>query len=433
MKVNHSTLSGDEPSPPLLRGGDSLSPQPAPYTCKAAALPQGWRTAAIGEVCLDRTETRDPRNEPETVFRYVDISSVDSQKKVITEARQLPGKEAPSRARQVIRTNDVLVATTRPNLNAVALVPPELDNAVCSTGFCVLRSNGQVEPEFLFAFVQAQSFVRNLSDIVKGALYPAVTDGQVLAQKLLLPPLPEQRRIAARLREQLAEVAKARAAVQAQLEAAIALPAARLRTIFDSLAAREWPSRRLQDAAILQRGRFSPRPRNNPVFYGGRYPFIQTGDVDSPDGFIHTHTQTLNEYGLAVSKLFLKGTLVISIAANIGIVGVLSFDSCMPDSLVGIQGKPHTADNRFLYFVLRHLRSSLQALAPHMAQANLSLALLGPTEIPVPNLETQKQIAAELDAELAIHLEHLDSLRDKFAALDHLPAALLREAFAGRI
>jgi type I restriction enzyme S subunit len=163
----------------------------------------------------------------------VDISSVDNQRKVITEARPLPGKAAPSRARQVIRTNDVLVATTRPNLNAVALVPPDLDNQITSTGFCVLRSNGEIEPEYLFAFVRTPAFVRSLSDLVKGALYPAVTDGQVRAQRLPLPPLPDQRRVAARLREQLSAVAEARAAVQAQSQAFDTLTAALLREAFD--------------------------------------------------------------------------------------------------------------------------------------------------------------------------------------------------------
>ncbi len=155
----------------------------------AVALPDGWRTAAIGDVCVDQTESRDPRRDPEAPFRYVDIFSVDNQRKVIREARQLLGKEASSRARKVIRTNDVLVVTTRPNLNAVALVTPDLDNEICSTGFCVLRPKPEIDPDYLFAFVQTTAFVLTLSDLVKGALYPAVTDGQVRAERLPLPPL----------------------------------------------------------------------------------------------------------------------------------------------------------------------------------------------------------------------------------------------------
>ena len=262
MKASHPRPSGDEPSPPLRRGRDSLSPQ--------APLPQGWSWVTIGDVCIRGTGTRDSRKEPDELFRYVDISSVDSRSKRISEAKVLMGRDAPSRARQVIRTNDVLVATTRPNLNAVALIPLELDNEICSTGFCVLRSNGEIEPEYLFAFVQTTAFVRSLTDLVKGALYPAVTDGQVRAQTLPLAPLPEQRRIAARLREQFAEVAKARAAVQAQFDTARTLPVGHLRAIFDSPVAQRWPRCKLGDLLRLRKEVVHPRdnPRGPAVFVG---------------------------------------------------------------------------------------------------------------------------------------------------------------------
>ena len=196
-------------------------------------LPDGWRWVRLGEVCAERIETRDPRQRPQLHFRYVDISSVDNANKRIVSPKYLLGADAPSRARQVIRTGDVLVATTRPNLNAVALVPPELDQEICSTGFCVLRAKADLAPDFLFAWVQTPEFVEGLVELVKGALYPAVTDKQVLAQAIPLPPLAEQQRIAALLREQMAAVERARKAIEEQLEAINKLPAAILRQAFN--------------------------------------------------------------------------------------------------------------------------------------------------------------------------------------------------------
>src|SRR5688572_16980166 len=125
----------------------------------------GWRIVSLDEVCVASTGTRDPRKSPDQMFRYVDISGIDNRSKLITVARSIFGKDAPSRARQVIRTGDVLVATTRPNLNAVAMVPKELDNAICSTGFCVLRPGPDLNAEFLFAFVRSEPFVRGLSEM----------------------------------------------------------------------------------------------------------------------------------------------------------------------------------------------------------------------------------------------------------------------------
>jgi type I restriction enzyme S subunit len=393
-------------------------------------MKSNWRKLKLGEVCVSKTGTRSPSDTPDSIFSYVDITSVDNVSKRIVAPKELIGRDAPSRARQIIRAGDVLVSTTRPNLNAVALVPPELDNQIASTGFCVLRGGDEIDSEFLFSFVRTPEFVSSLTELTKGALYPAVNDKQVFSQFISLPPKGEQRRIAARLREQMAEVERARAAVQAQLDAAQSLPAALLRAIFTSPAAQRWLRRKLEDVATLQRGRFSPRPRNNPIFFGGKFPFIQTGDVDLSDGYIREYKQTLNERGFAVSKMFPVGTLVISIAANIGGVGMLTFDSCMTDSLVGIQGKNGEADNRFLYFVLRHLRPYLQSIAPHMAQANLSIALLGPVEINLPPLAEQHKVATRLDAEFTAARSLCETLESRLAEIELLPATLLRSAFS---
>lgn len=90
-------------------------------------LPPGWRWVRVGELCEEQIGTRDPRREPDKSFRYIDITSVDNVSKRIVTAKSLLGQDAPSRARQVINTDDVVVATTRPSLNAVALVPSELE------------------------------------------------------------------------------------------------------------------------------------------------------------------------------------------------------------------------------------------------------------------------------------------------------------------
>src|SRR5207244_9136718 len=116
-------------------------------------LPDGWHWVRLDEVCEHKTGVREPRREAEKPVRYVDITSVDIKAKRIVEAKTVLGKDAPSRARQVIRSADVVVSTTRPNLNAVALVPPELDDQICSTGFCVLRAKPGLDSDYLFASV----------------------------------------------------------------------------------------------------------------------------------------------------------------------------------------------------------------------------------------------------------------------------------------
>jgi type I restriction enzyme S subunit len=154
-----------------------------------------WLQISIGSVCID-TETVDPQERPDTPFRYVDISSVEKDSKMIALVPEILGKDAPSRARKKIRGGDILVSTVRPNLNAVTLVPPDLDGEVASTGFCVLRPNEEkVDRRYLFYWTTTPPFVDYLVSNVRGAHYPAVSDETVKSATIPLPPLPEQRRI----------------------------------------------------------------------------------------------------------------------------------------------------------------------------------------------------------------------------------------------
>lgn len=152
----------------------------------------------IGEL-VSKVSTWDPIRAPtNVVFRYVDISSVDQEAKVVREVQQIRSHEAPSRARQLVRQNDVLVSTVRPNLNAVAILPDDLAGATASTGFCVLRAKPDVLfPPYLFYWVRSPTFIRDMTSKATGASYPAVTDGTICDSRIPLPPLSEQKRIAA--------------------------------------------------------------------------------------------------------------------------------------------------------------------------------------------------------------------------------------------
>jgi type I restriction enzyme S subunit len=153
-------------------------------------------------------------------FTYVDISSIDRETKRIVGPKLLPSAKAPSRAKQVLKAGDVLVSMTRPNLNAVALVTPELDGAIGSTGFHVLRAR-DAEPEFLFYAVQTPDFIDAMSRKVQGALYPAVRPKDIASFCVHPFSLPQQRRIVAEIGKQFTRLEAGVAAlrrVQANLK-----------------------------------------------------------------------------------------------------------------------------------------------------------------------------------------------------------------------
>ena len=109
-----------------------------------------WFNSTIGNVCI-KTGQRDPRHAPEEPFIYIDISTIDKEAKTIVSPPVMLGADAPSRARKEVSASDILVSTVRPNLNAVAIVPPELDGQIASTGFCVLSPNTKlINNKYLF-------------------------------------------------------------------------------------------------------------------------------------------------------------------------------------------------------------------------------------------------------------------------------------------
>ena len=153
-----------------------------------------------------------------------------------------------------------------------------------------------------------------------------------------------------------------------------------------------WFFKNLEDIASVERGKFSARPRNDPKYYGGPIPFVQTGDIARAGTYLTSYTQTLNQDGLKVSRLFPSGTILITIAANIGDLALTSFDVACPDSLVAIQTNQNT-DTVWLYFYLTTCKQELEGKATQNAQKNINLQVLKPLQILTPPLSEQNKIA----------------------------------------
>jgi type I restriction enzyme, S subunit len=140
-------------------------------------------------------ERANPARLSTKIFNYIDIASIDRETKNVTQPSRVDALSAPSRARQLLKTNDVLVSTVRPNLNAVAIVPSHLNGAIGSTGFCVLRADTtRLLPDYLFYYSQSAAFVSHLTRIANGASYPAVSEDDVLENTIPVPPIAEQDR-----------------------------------------------------------------------------------------------------------------------------------------------------------------------------------------------------------------------------------------------
>ena len=451
-------------------------------------LPTGWRVTTLGEICFPAPKVQ-PQERPDQAFNYLDIASIDNTAYRVVAPKTYLGREAPSRARQSVRTGNTLFSTVRTYLKNIAMVPPECDGHVASTGFCVLNPSDEIDPRFVFYHVHSDAFVSQLNPLQRGTSYPAVRDGDVFGQQFPLPPLPEQHRIVAEIEKQFTRLDASVAALRrtranlkryrasvlraacsgelAPTEAELARAEGREYEPADVLLERILAERRahwevqekrrgkyqepaapdtsnlpplpegwvwvtLPQLGELNRGKSKHRPRNDARLLGGSYPFVQTGDVKHSNGWITQHSQTYSEFGLAQSRLWPTGTLCITIAANIADTGILSYPACFPDSVVGFVADELVAVKFFELFI-RTQRDNLEQFAPATAQKNINLQVLSELVVPLPPLAEQRRIVAEVERRLSVIQQAEAVVEVSLHRAERLRQSILKRAFSGQL
>jgi type I restriction enzyme S subunit len=337
---------------------------------------------------------------------------------------------------QLAKSGQVILSEIWAKRGAIGIVPDEGKGALVTSHFFLFDiDESRLLRSYMRWLLTANYFEPVLGEKARGTTgYAAVRPEHFLACKIPLPPLGEQRRIVARIEELAALIEEAHGLRVKAREEAEALLTSALREVLCGLDQdHSCEKTELGSIAELQRGRFSHRPRNDPRFFGGSHPWIQIGEIESSGKYITDHTETLNDEGLAISRKFPKGTLLISIAATIGAIGILGFDCCVPDSIVAVMPDETKATSEFLYYFLAYIRSHLEEIAPQSAQKNINLRILRPLPISVPPLDEQRRIVAYLDG-LQAQVDELTALQDATQAeLDALLPSVLDRAFKGEL
>jgi type I restriction enzyme S subunit len=179
--------------------------------------PTGWTKTKLAEVCLPVASIQ-PEDFPGTEFTYFDIGGIDNDRNRVAETKTVTGRNAPSRARQVLRKDDILFSTVRTYLRKIARVEHDYPNPVASTGFAILRPAEGVSSQFLFFQVLSDDFLQPLHKLQTGTSYPAVRSRDVMSQPVLIPPTNEQERIVTKLNGVLSAVQRAELAAIRALE-----------------------------------------------------------------------------------------------------------------------------------------------------------------------------------------------------------------------
>ncbi|MCY0964541.1 restriction endonuclease subunit S [Parathalassolituus penaei] len=189
----------------------------------------------------------------------------------------------------------------------------------------------------------------------------------------------------------------------------------------------DWEVIPLGKIAIIERGKFTARPRNDPKYFGGSIPFIQTGDISRSNGWEVSYSQTLNKDGVEVSRLFPGNSLYFTIAANIGDVAVVKFEAACPDSLV-VLSEYNDFCKIWLFYALSREKGNFESLATSNAQSNLNLEKLNPYLIAVPPLNEQTAIAnilSDMDTEIT-------ALQQRQQKTRQIKQGMMQELLTGR-
>ena len=299
----------------------------------------------------------------------------------------------------IIDCNDIVLRLTDLQNDQHSLrVGLSHERGIITSAYCSIRVRGTESPNYLYYYLHTFDIAKGFYGMGSGVRQGLNWDGLKYI-KILLPPQHEQDRISVFLNQKTLEIdsmlSKTISSIeeykkfkQAVITQAVTKGVRGEREMKDSgvewigAIPKEWVCEKIKYATSISRGLFNHRPRNDERYYNGKYPFIQTGDVANATKYIVSYSQTLNELGKSVSKEFPKGTLTMTIAANVGDVAILNFDAYFPDSVVGFIPNKNIR-TLYLFYVFSAMKDEFTRTAIKSTQLNLNIDRVKETFIPV--------------------------------------------------
>ncbi len=396
-----------------------------------------WQKKKLGELCnieLGKTPYRkdksfwDKEKKTENVWLSIaDLLNTDGA--VVSDSKEYITDKAAGISK-VVKEGTLLVSF-KLTLGRLAFAGRDLftNEAIASL---TIKNEKEIDKYFLYRYLFFFDWDKAAEGDVK-VKGKTLNKAKLKEIEVLFPKsIAEQQRIVSTLDQGFAAIDKARAKAEQNLQNAKELFESYLQGIVSN--GDQWEKKTLaQIAKTFGRGKSKHRPRNWEGLYGGNYPFIQTGDIRNSKHYITEYSQTYNEVGLAQSKLWPAGTICITIAANIAETGVLTFDSCFPDSVIGIVVNEEVADREFVEYLLQSFKVRIQALGKGSAQANINLGTFENELFPFPAVGEQKEIVEKLNP-LFNECERLENVfLRKIGNLEELKKSILQKAFAGEL
>lgn len=379
--------------------------------------------AKLGEVCIQITDGshNPPSGVEQSEYLMLSSKNIDDDFITLDSPRFLSHSDYIAENKRTTVSEGDLLMTIVGTIGRVAIVPEELK------GICLQRSVAVIKPEReivnnRYLMYQLQNMRPFLEKEARGVAQKGIYLKQVSQLDIKLPELEHQMQIV----KVLDKASKLIFLRRQQLAKLDELVKARFVEMFGDPVKNtmDWEIKPLSELGELNRGVSKARPRNSPELLGGPYPLIQTGEVANAKTYITSFNSTYSEKGLAQSKMWPKGTLCITIAANIAQTSILTFDACFPDSVVGFISRNMT-NELFIHYWFSFFQKILDEQAPQVAQKNINLKILSELNVIVPPLSLQNRFAA--------FVERVDqqkqTVQQSLEKLELMKKALMQEYF----
>ena len=401
-------------------------------------MKKDWEIKKLGEV-LVKTETVDPTKHPEIEFAYLDVSSVNKETKEIETPMVLLGKEAPSRAKKLVKTGDVIFATVRPTHSRVALVPEEFNEQICSTGYFVLRTNETIVNKLIFYFLLTDSFNKKIEKMQRGANYPAVTDNDIKGIGIPFPKsLTEQHRIVSLLDKCFIAIDKAKANAEQNLRNAKELFESYFQAVFEKKDC-GWEEKKLGELATFRNGmNFTKSSKGEKIKIVGVKDFQDNFWIPSDE----LDTVAIDGKLSKIDELEKDDLVAVRSNGNPALIGrtLLAGKVEEKTSHSGFTIRIRLSSNEVLpiylcrYLKTQKTRKQLVETGIGVGIKSLNQGSLCSLSIPFPkSLKEQQVIVRQLDV-LRAETQKLEGVyQKKIASLEELKKSVLQKAFSGEL
>lgn len=377
----------------------------------------------LSEVATFSKARRNPENSPDKDFEYIDISNVNIFTGEIN-TQKLKGHQAPSRARKVVKENGIILSTVRPNRNAVAIIPPELDNEICSTGFSVIQAK-KINPWFLFAFLKTRYAINQLVRLTMASMYPAISEEDIGTILIPLPSSSFQENIESMIKESHKKLSEAKTKyeeAEGLLNEVLGIKELRLRQTktfevkFDDVEptlrfdAEHYQPKYKQVKEFIRNLSYQVKklreiieisnkkidPSQEPTKY---FNYIELANINPSTGEIEEYSQIIGHKAPSRARMLVKSgdVLVASLSGsldNVGLVPVELDNAIASTGFFIIRSKNLLSEFLFLLFRTDLVKLQLEEKTAGAIMSAVPKTIFGDLLIPLVPIERQKPISS---------------------------------------